>query len=66
MILTSAHVTHYKSIDDSGEVPIDPKVTVLVGQNEAGKTGFLQALYKAHPIFAEDEGFDKVEEYPRI
>lgn len=65
MILTSAHVTHYKSIDDSGEVPIDSKVTVLVGQNEAGKTGFLQALYKAHPIFTEDEGFDKIEEYPR-
>jgi predicted ATP-dependent endonuclease of OLD family len=65
MILTSAKVTRYKSIDDSGEVPIDSKVTVLVGQNEAGKTGFLQALYKAYPIFMEDKGFDKVEEYPR-
>jgi energy-coupling factor transporter ATP-binding protein EcfA2 len=65
MILADAQVTYYKSIDDSGGVSIEPKVTVLVGQNEAGKTGFLQALYKSHPIFTEDEGFDKIEEYPR-
>ena len=47
MLLTSAHVTLFKSIEDSGDVPIDPYVTVLVGQNESGKTAFLQALHKA-------------------
>jgi AAA15 family ATPase/GTPase len=47
MKLTNAHVKNFKSIDDSGDVAIDPTVTVLVGQNEAGKSAFLQALYKA-------------------
>lgn len=47
MLLTNAHVTLFKSIEDSGAVPIDPYVTVLVGQNESGKTAFLQALHKA-------------------
>ncbi len=65
MQLLSAQVTRYKSIDDSGAVPIDAKTTVLVGQNEAGKTAFLQALYQSNPVFSEDQGFDVTEEYPR-
>lgn len=64
MLLTSTHVRMFKSIDDSGEVQIDPLVTVLVGQNEAGKTAFLQALYKADPI---DRlvNYNHIEDYPR-
>ena len=49
MILSKAQVKLYRSIEISGEVNIDPKVTVLVGQNESGKTAFLQALHKAQP-----------------
>lgn len=66
MRLTRVHITHFKSITDSGPVDVDPSVTVLVGQNESGKTGFLQALYKAQPLDAAHAGaFKKVEEYPR-
>lgn len=54
----------YKSIDDSGFVPVDPSVTVLVGQNEAGKTAFLEALNKAAPA-DNDEGFNPTEDFPR-
>lgn len=64
MLLTSARITLYKSIDDSGDVPIDSQVTVLVGQNESGKTAFLQALHKTRPIQAEI-AFDVTEDYPR-
>ncbi|XXT16037.1 AAA family ATPase [Sorangium sp. So ce429] len=64
MRLTHAQVRLFKSINDSGAVPIDKSVTVLVGQNEAGKTAFLQALYKARPA---DNGakFDREMDYPR-
>lgn len=64
MQLTQAHVRVYKSIDDSGPVPVEPDVTVLVGQNESGKTAFLEALHKAHPV--DDAAvFDVTEDYPR-
>jgi|GEM_PF-134496 len=65
MRLAQARVQNFKSIDDSGNVSIDPAVTVLVGQNEAGKTAFLQALYKAR---AADGGgkYDRDMDYPRI
>jgi hypothetical protein len=64
MWLAEARVEHFKSIDDTGLVTIDPKVTVLVGQNEAGKTAFLQALEKARPI-RKGLKFDVTEDYPR-
>ena len=64
MKLISVHVTNFKSIEDSGVVPIDPSVTVLVGQNESGKTAFLQALNKSRPV---EQGikFNVIEDYPR-
>lgn len=64
MRLTKAHIFVYKSIDDSDPVPIDPTVTVLVGQNESGKTAFLEALHKTRSI-DKDVGFDVTEDYPR-
>jgi hypothetical protein len=63
MKLLRAHITRFKSIEDSTPVEIDPSITVLVGQNEAGKTAFLQALHKAHSV--EKVGYDVTEEYPR-
>ncbi len=66
MRLTHVHISHFKSIADSGNVVIDPAVTVLVGQNEAGKTGFLQALHKAAPAAAAlASPYNRTEEYPR-
>jgi len=64
MFLKSAHVTNFKSIEDCDEVAIDPDVTVLVGQNESGKTAFLQALNKAASV-DKDASFDIYQDYPR-
>jgi predicted ATPase len=63
MILTSARVTAFRSIDDSGEFTIDP-VTCFVGPNGAGKSAALEALYKLNPIVARDGDFDLLD-YPR-
>ncbi len=66
MQLKSAHVTNFKSIEDGGCVSVDETVTVLVGQNESGKTAFLKALHKAEAVGGTDEAsFDVIEDYPR-
>jgi predicted ATPase len=65
MRLSKAHVRNFKSIASSGDVAIDPAVTVLVGQNESGKTGFLRALEKARPIEGGDAKFHPTEDFPR-
>lgn len=64
MKLIEANITQYRSINNSGLVPIDASVTVLVGQNESGKTAFLQALNKAHST-EEETGYDVTDDYPR-
>jgi hypothetical protein len=49
MDLKSVRIQNYRSIDDSGVVPIGD-ITCLVGKNEAGKTAFLQALHLLNPL----------------
>ena len=49
MLLKSVRIQNYRSIDDSGEVPISD-ITCLVGKNESGKTAFLQALHLLNPL----------------
>lgn len=65
MKLHTAEVQHYKSIEDSGEVVIDPEVTCLVGKNESGKTAFLEAVGRVHPVAGQRSNFDYELEYPR-
>jgi predicted ATPase len=64
MLLSNAEVKSFKSIENSGEVIIDPKVTILVGQNESGKTAFLQALHKSASV-EPNVKFNITEDYPR-
>ncbi|HOW55148.1 MAG TPA: AAA family ATPase [Syntrophorhabdaceae bacterium] len=64
MLLVSAKVGPFKSINEPQTVPIDTEVTVLVGMNEAGKTVFLQALQKATDALGEAE-YDPINDYPR-
>lgn len=64
MLLSQARVQKFRSIEDSTEVKIEPTVTILVGQNESGKTAFLQALDKAHSSEATHQ-FNVTEDYPR-
>lgn len=64
MLLTSATVGPFKSINQPQTVKVDPAVTVLVGMNEAGKTVFLQALEKCGDVLGAAK-FEPVEDYPR-
>lgn len=64
MILVSAKVGPFRSMNSEQTVEIDPTVTVFVGMNEAGKTVLLKALHKSSDAVGEDE-FDPVDDYPR-
>lgn len=64
MLLVSAKVGPFRSINAPQMVVIDDAVTVLVGMNEAGKTVFLKALEKSRDALGLAE-FDSVEDYPR-
>lgn len=66
MKLKSATIYKYKSINEQQTFEIDEKITVLVGMNEAGKTGILEALAKFN-YFSDDIKFtyDATHDYPR-
>lgn len=62
MKLVSAHISNFRSIEDSNKFEIED-MTCLVGKNEAGKTAILQAFYGIKPFgsFA----YEKTRDYPR-
>lgn len=64
MILTKVEIGPFRSINSSQECTIDPRITVLVGMNEAGKTVFLQGIHKACDAL-KSESFNVTEDYPR-
>jgi predicted ATPase len=49
MKLAKVQVHKFRNFLDSGEVEIQPDVTCTVGKNEAGKSAFLNALYRLQP-----------------
>lgn len=63
MKLTSFRITDYRSITDTGEIEVDPRITCLVGKNEAGKTAVLQALRRINPVHAAN--FNLTLDFPR-
>jgi predicted ATPase len=65
VILKTAVVRKFRSIENSGTVRFEPDVTCLVGKNESGKTAFLEALHQANPFGAPGRGFDELRDYPR-
>jgi hypothetical protein len=64
LLLVSAKVGPFKSIDNPQEAKIGPNVTVIVGMNEAGKTVFLQALQKSDDALGVEK-FSPLDDYPR-
>ena len=64
MKLTNVRVINFRSIQDSGDVPVD-QVACLVGKNESGKTNFLQALVRVNPAPGQPAAFDINDDYPR-
>ena len=43
MIISKLHIQGFKSIRQV-ILPLDPKITVLIGPNESGKTNILKAI----------------------
>jgi predicted ATP-dependent endonuclease of OLD family len=62
MHLIKAHVTYYRSAEDSEEFTVEPDVTCLVGKNESGKTNVAQALFHLNPV--ELAVFDEIVDFP--
>lgn len=62
MRLTKFRIFRYRSIEDSGDVPVDEKITTFVGINESGKTNALRALRKLNS--KTDTKFNKITEQP--
>src|SRR5215211_1070397 len=60
VILKTALVQKFRSIENSGTVRFEPDVTCLVGKNESGKTAFLEALSQANPLAGSGRGFDEL------
>lgn len=64
MRLSKARVQKYRSIRDTGFFDIEPAKTILVGQNESGKTAIFQALQQLN----RPDGvlpFNELRDYPR-
>ena len=63
--LKSVRIQNYRSIDDSGVVPI-AEISCLVGKNESGKTAFLHALHLLNPLnpIRGKMSFDDVMDFP--
>ena len=62
MELVAFRVRNFRSIIDSGWIELD-RLTVLVGKNQAGKTGLLRALHKFNPFSPDPYNMDR--EWPR-
>lgn len=50
MLLCSAHIKAFRSIFEFS-FPVDPKITVMIGANESGKTNILRAIESFRPEF---------------
>ena len=64
MKLTSARITNYRSVEDSGEMSLE-QVTCLVGKNEAGKTAICMALTGFNPHSSTPMKYEIERDYPR-
>ena len=63
MQLIGAHITNYRSVEDSEKFTIEADVTCLVGKNEGGKTAVQQAIYRYNPVEVSAR-FDEVVDFP--
>ncbi|MEU8165390.1 AAA family ATPase [Micromonospora sp. NPDC049004] len=55
MLFTSVSIKDFRSVVDSGEIPLGP-VTLLVGRNNSGKSTIVRALYLSQEGAPQEEG----------
>ncbi len=66
IVLKHVKINKYKSYTVPQEVSIESDITALVGKNESGKTGFLEALAKFNYIHDDPKfKFNTTLDYPR-
>lgn len=67
MILEKVKINKYKTYEEEQEVSIENDYTALVGMNESGKTGLLEAITKANSYRESDalSKFNVTADYPR-
>jgi predicted ATP-dependent endonuclease of OLD family len=59
-------VKKFKCFESDQSFDVDPKITVLVGMNESGKTAVLEAIAKTNYFTSDDEyKFNETQDYPR-
>jgi predicted ATPase len=61
MLLSKLKVKNFLSVNGECELPIDGRVTVLLGANDHGKSNLLRALEhlnRDRPILSEEENWD--------
>lgn len=63
MKLKKVRICKFRNFLDSGEVPIEPDITCIVGKNESGKTALLHAVYRLNPVRPNVQ-FSILEHYP--
>ena len=66
MKLIEAHITNYRSVDNSEPFAVDDTVTCLVGKNEAGKSAILTALSTLNPHPATTIVLEIERDYPGV
>jgi hypothetical protein len=62
--LETARITSFRSIQDSGIFPLDPRLTWIEGANETGKTAVLEALQLIHAATGTEE-LNPESDFPR-
>lgn len=66
MLLKTSLIRYYKCFLDAKTIDIEPDITCMVGQNESGKTAFMESLYRLNPLTTGHRtDFDELFDYPR-
>ena len=65
MKLKKVTINRYKSIETEQRFEVEPDITVLVGQNESGKTAILEALTNSNPYMEDQHRYDIDRDFPR-
>ncbi len=63
MKLIQARIDGFRSVKEQLKLNVDPKVTILIGANDHGKTNLLEAILSLNddrPFQAEDENWDLI------